>query len=56
MSRESERVKAAQAKATDYMETIFRVIEGPNFVEISGEIGGDVVTYRFYDAGYVTQR
>lgn len=56
MQIRSERAEKAVNKAMDYFEIILDVREAPGFVEIVGDIGGDVLTRRFYDDGTVTAR
>lgn len=51
------RVKRAKGKALEcYFDYILEVRPCRDFVEIVGSMGGDVMTFRFYDSGAVTQR
>ena len=43
----SRRSKALDATEDD-IEIIYDIFDGPDFVEIQGTIGGDVVCYRVY--------
>ena len=51
-----ERVKKAQNKALESLDYILETIPEPDFVEIVGRMGGDMVTYRVYDDGSVYER
>ncbi|MDO4649903.1 MAG: hypothetical protein Q4B26_14785 [Eubacteriales bacterium] len=55
MRGNSERAKKAQNIVLEEtsMEFITDVIETPDFVEIKGECGGDMLCYRVYDDGSV---
>lgn len=37
-------------------DKVLDVYEARDFVEITGKIGGDTITYRVYDNGMVTER
>jgi hypothetical protein len=54
--KKSEKVKAAEKRALEYMDYILEVVEWTDFVEIVGKMGGDTITQRFYDNGLVTER
>lgn|GEM_PF-3016765 len=47
----SERIRKAQDKAMEHLDYIMETVDVPDFVEIVGRVGGDVVTYRVYDDG-----
>ena len=38
------------------LDYILETISTPDFVEIAGRVGGDVVTYRVYDDGSVYEK
>lgn len=51
------RIQMAEDKALEcYFDYILEVRPCRDFVEIVGSMGGDVMTFRFYDSGAVTQR
>ena len=52
----AERVKKAQDKALERLDYILETIPTPDFVEIVGRVGGDVVTYRVYNDGSVCEK
>jgi hypothetical protein len=52
----TERVRKAQDKALEHLDYILETIPAPDFVEIVGRVGGDVVTYRVYNDGYVYEK
>ena len=47
----SERIRMAQDKVMEHLDYILETIPTPDFVEIAGRVGGDIVTYRVYDDG-----
>ena len=49
----AERAREAQDKALEHLDYILETILTPDFVEIVGRVGGDIVTYRVYDDGSV---
>lgn len=51
-----DRVGHAQEVALEEMECILKCEEAPDFVEITGETGGDVRTIRVYDNGEVYEK
>lgn len=51
MLRNKERVNNAQKKALENLDYVMECRAAPDFVEVTGSIGGDVVTYRVYDNG-----
>lgn len=58
MIKNKDRVNKAQdilleERGLDYVVDCY---ETPDFVEVVGNIGGDVVTYRVYDDGSITAR
>ena len=52
----TERVRKAQAKALEHLDYILETIPAPDFVEIVGCVGGDVITYRVYNDGSVYEK
>lgn len=50
------RVDKAQDIVLERVEYILDCHETPDFVEVVGNAGGDIVTYRVYDDGAVTAR
>ncbi len=46
-----ERVNRAQEKALENLDYMMECHEASDFVEVTGSIGGDAVTYRVYDNG-----
>lgn len=51
MARNKERVNKAQDRALESLDYVMECHETPDFVEVTGSMGGDVVTYRIYDDG-----
>ena len=51
-----KRVARAQEEALEYFDYLIETRPAPDFVEIVGCIGGDVLTRRFYDDGTVTAK
>lgn len=49
----SERIRKAQDKVMEHLDYILETVPTPDFVEIVGRVGGDIVTYRVYDDGSV---
>lgn len=52
----SERIRKAQDKVMEHLDYILETVSTPDFVEIVGRVGGDVVTYRVYDDGSVYEK
>lgn len=52
----AERIRKAQDKALERLDYILETVPTPDFVEIVGCVGGDVVTYRVYNDGSVYGR
>lgn len=50
------RVEAAQELAMDRLEYITSCQETPDFVEVTGNMGGDMHTYRVYDDGSIYEK
>jgi hypothetical protein len=51
-----ERVNKAQDRAMESLEYVIDCREAPDFVEVTGYMGGDVITYRVYDDGRMYER
>lgn len=51
-----DRVSKAQDIASERLDYILETHSVPDFVEVIGKMGGDVITYRIYDDGTVTER
>ncbi len=49
----AERIRKAQDKVRERLDYILETVPTPDFVEIVGRVGGDVVTYRVYNDGSV---
>ena len=56
MGKEKARVKKAMDIALERLEYIIDHRTAPDFVEVTGKIGGDVVTYRIYNDGSMYER
>ena len=52
----TERIRKVQDKALEYLDYILETTPTPDFVEIVGRVGGDVVTYRVYNDGSVYEK
>jgi hypothetical protein len=51
-----ERVNKAQDRAMESLEYVIDCREASDFVEVTGYMGGDVITYRVYDDGRMYER
>lgn len=51
MAAKNGRTDRAQEKVLEYLDYIMECFETSGFVEATGRVGGDVVTYRVYDDG-----
>lgn len=49
----AKRIRKAQDTALERLDYILETVPTPDFVEIVGRVGGDVVTYRVYNDGSV---
>ena len=56
MRRNETREKKAMELALERLDYIMDYQMAPDFVEVTGRVGGDVVTYRIYDDGSVYER
>lgn len=50
------RIEQAEDRALESMDYILETIPTPDFVEIVGCMGGDIITYRVYDNGDMYER
>lgn len=50
------RIEKAQDRALERLDYVTDCHEAPDFVEVTGRMGGDVVTYRVYDDGSMYER
>ena len=56
LKRNEARVKKAMELALERLDYIVDYYTTSDSVEVIGKIGGDVITYRIYDAGTVYER
>ena len=56
MSRNDTRVKKAMDIALERLDYIMDYYTAPDFVEVTGKMGGDIITYRIYDDDSVYKR
>ena len=56
MLMNKERINRAQEKVLDNLDYVMECHEAPDFVEVTGSMGGDVITYRVYDNGDIYAR
>ena len=56
MRKENARENKAMDIALEQLDYIIKYHTAPDFVEVTGEMGGDVITYRIYDDGSVYER
>ncbi len=52
----AERIRKAQDKVRERLDNILETVSASDFVEIVGRVGGDVVTYRVYNDGFVCEK
>lgn len=52
----NNRITKAKDLVKDRVERIYDIYEEENFIVIIGIIGGDLVEYRVYDDGRITER
>ena len=50
------RVKKAMELALEHLDYIIDHRTAPDFVEVTGRMGGDVITYRIYNDGSMYER
>ena len=53
MVKSKERVNRAQDRALENLDYVMDCYETPDFVEVTGRMGGDVITYRVFDDGRI---
>ena len=51
MAKNQERMNRAQDRALENLDYVMDCYETPDFVEVTGRMGGDVITYRVFDDG-----
>jgi hypothetical protein len=51
-----ERVNKAQDKVLERLDYVIDCRETPDFVDVTGIMGGDTITYRVYDDGSMYKR
>ena len=51
MAAENRKTARAQEKALEYLDYIMECFEASDFVEVTGSMGEDVITYRVFDDG-----
>lgn len=51
-----ERIRKAQDMVLERLDYILETVPTPDFVEIVGRVGGDVVTYRVCNDGSVYEK
>ena len=56
MGKEKQRVENAIEKALVSLDYIIDYRSALDFVEVTGRMGGDVITYRVYDDGSMYER
>jgi len=56
MRKDKTRAKKAMDIALEQLDYIMDYYAVPDFVEVTGRVGGDVITYRIYDDGSVYER
>ena len=54
--RDKTRVKRALDIAVERLDYVIDYNATSDFVEVTGKMGGDVITYRIYDDGSVYER
>lgn len=56
LKRNEARVKKAMEIALEQLDYIMDYYAAPDFVDVTGKKGGDVITYRIYNDGSVYGR
>ena len=56
MARYKKRVSKAQDRALESLDYVMECHEAPDFVEVTGRMGGDVITYRVFDDGRIYEK
>ncbi len=52
----AERIRKAQDKVRERLDYILETVSALDFVEIIGRVGGDTVTYRVYNDGFICEK
>ena len=53
MVKSKERVNRAQDRALESLDYVKDCYETPDFVEVTGRLGGDLITYRVFGDGRI---
>lgn len=56
MEKDKTRVKKAMDLALEHLDYIIDHRAAPDFVEVTGRMGGDTITYRIYNDGSIYER
>jgi hypothetical protein len=56
MSNNNDRIQKAQDRALESLDYVLDCQAAPDFVEVTGRMGGDIITYRIYDDGRMYER
>lgn len=56
MGKDKKRVRKAMELALEHLDYIIDHRTAPDFVEVTGRMGGDVVTYRICNDGSMYER
>jgi hypothetical protein len=56
MRGNKERVNRAQDRALERLDYVIDCREASDFVEVTGRMGGDTITYRIYNDGRMYER
>lgn len=56
MEKDNTRVERALAQALEHLDYIIDHKIAPDFVEVTGRMGGDTITYCIYDDGSMYER
>jgi len=56
MKKDKSRVDKALELALEHLEYVIDHRTAPDFVEVTGRMGGDTITYRIYDDGSIYER
>lgn len=54
--KETDRIAKARKKALERMDKILDVYEMPDFVDVTGKSGGDIIVMRIYDSGHICEK
>ena len=56
MGKDKTRVEKAMDLALEHLDYIIDHRTAPDFVEVTGRMGGDTITYRIYNDGSIYER